>query len=174
MRKCFRKTLIAALFLVAALDVAQNPNTVEAKGRVGEVVATLEIPGIKLRTPVRVGFSDATLARDPGWWNKQGPMGGSNGTSITGHRTTHGAEFRKLNTIKRGSSVVLRRGGTVFVFRVTGKSVVKLDQVRVLNAREPYELTLITCHGAASKKTRLVVRAKLVKVTERAEVTPIK
>lgn len=172
MRKCFRKTLIATLCLVASFT--QNPDTVNAKGRVGEVVATLEISSIKLRTPVRVGFSDATLARDPGWWNRQGPMGGLNGTSIAGHRTTHGAEFRNLNTIKRGSSVVLRRDGTVFLFRVTGKSVVKVDQVRVLKARDPYELILVTCYGEVSKKMRLVVRAKLTKVTERAEVTPAK
>jgi sortase A len=171
----FKTRLRSAIAVVVALTaVTTSSEPARAAAKPGRVVAVLEVPSIKLKTRVREGFSDATLAADPGWWNKQGPIGGANGTSITGHRRSHGAEFRKINLIKRGATVIIKKGGTTFVYRVTGSSIVKPDQVRVLTARKPYELALIACHPERSNKLRIVVRASLVKVVEVGEVAPLK
>lgn len=174
MHTSFKTKLTAGLVTVFMLSSVGGRVEARDSGKPGRVVAVLEIPSIKLKTSVREGFSDATLNRDPGWWNKQGPIGGVNGTSITGHRVSHGAEFRKINLIKRGSSVMLKKGRTTYVYRVTGSSVIKPDQVRVLNARKPYELALIACHPVGSNRMRMIVRATLVKVIETGSILSLK
>lgn len=137
----------------------------QAKSETGRVVGVLEIPSIKLKTSIRLGTNRATLDKDPGVWEQTGPVGGSKGTTITGHRSSHGAEFANLDKLKRGNQIVVKRNKRVYLYRITSKKVVKPGEVSVMNAREPYELTLITCHPKRSNKQRLVVRASLVQIT---------
>lgn len=151
--------------LLTGLLTGLVSSDVEAKSGTGQVVGVLEIPSIKLRTSVRLGTSRATLAKDPGVWEQTGPIGGSKGTTITGHRSSYGAEFANFDKLKRGNQIVVKINKRVYLYRITSKKVVKPREVSVMNAREPYELTLITCHPKRSNRQRLVVRASLVQIT---------
>ena len=89
-------------------------------------------------------------------------MPGSIGNAvITAHRDTF---FRHIFELSQGDEIVIHRGGQVYHFQVTGKKVVKPEDVSVLKPTSDAELTLITCYptyyiGPAPE--RLVVFSKL-------------
>ena len=81
---------------------------------------------------------------------------------ITGHRDTF---FRHIYELQKGDEIVVRRNGQTFKYQVTGKKIVKPEDVSVLKQTKDAQLTLITCYptyyiGPAPE--RLVVFSKLV------------
>ena len=80
---------------------------------------------------------------------------------ITAHRDTF---FRHIYELNKGDEITVLRNGQTFRFAVTGKKVVKPDDVSVLRPTPDAQLTLITCYptyyiGPAPE--RLVVFSKL-------------
>jgi sortase A len=90
-------------------------------------------------------------------------MPGNTGNSvITGHRDTF---FRHIYELQKGDAIYVRRNGEVFKYEVTGKKIVKPEDVSVLKQTSDAQLTLITCYPTyyiGPAPDRLVVFSRLV------------
>ena len=111
--------------------------------RSGGLVGMLDVPRLKLSTPVIQGDDDSTLKRAVGHLPDT-PFPWEQGNSaFAGHRD---GLFRPLKDIQVGDEIRFRTTRDEFRYRVTGTSIVKPDDVSVLEPRARPSLTLITCY----------------------------
>lgn len=127
-----------------------------------DLLTKVSIPKIKLDAIVVEGASRKQLSIGPGHMIKTAMPGQPGNAVITGHRDTF---FRHIYELQKGDEIQVRRSGQVFTFEVTGKKIVKPEDVSVLKQTPDARLTLITCYptyyiGPAPE--RLVVFSKLV------------
>jgi sortase A len=148
----------------AAFERAAKTHVAPARVAAGGVVGMLDVPRLRLSTPVIEGDDEQTLQRAAGHLADT-PLPWENGNSaIAAHRD---GLFRPLKDVKAGDEIRFRTTRDEFVYRVSKTSIVKPDDVSVLGPRESSSLTLITCYpfyyvGSAPK--RFVVYAERVSV----------
>src|SRR5947209_2463787 len=146
----------------------QQLTAVPAQGRPKATVSTADlltrvsIPKIKLDAIVVEGASRKQLSIGPGHMVQTAFPGEPGNAVITGHRDTF---FRHIYELQKGDEIVVRRNGQTYKYQVTGKKIVKPEDVSVLKQTRDATLTLITCYptyyiGPAPE--RLVVFSKLV------------
>jgi sortase A len=126
-----------------------------------DVLGRLSIPKIHLDAIVIEGTSSHDLSVGPGHVTKTAMPGETGNAVITAHRDTY---FRHLPELDQGDEITIQRDGRLFRYRVTGKKIVKPEDISVLNPTGDAELTLITCYpvyyvGPAPE--RLVVFSRL-------------
>jgi sortase A len=142
---------------VSAAAAASSQSTVSPQQMLTRVV----IPKIKLDAIVVEGVSPRQLSEGPGHLDQTAMPGEPGNAVITAHRDTF---FRHIYELNTGDEITVLRNGQTFRFAVTGKKVVKPDDVSVLRPTPDAQLTLITCYptyyiGPAPE--RLVVFSKL-------------
>ena len=146
----------------------QQLSTMPAAGQPRAAVTTMDlltrvsIPRIKLDAIVVEGASRKQLSIGPGHMVQTAMPGEPGNAVITGHRDTF---FRHIYELQKGDEIVVRRNGQTYKYQVTGKKIVKPEDVSVLKQTKDAQLTLITCYptyyiGPAPE--RLVVFSKLV------------
>jgi len=88
---------------------------------------------------------------------------GAEGTAvIAGHRTTSGAPFRRLDLLRRGDLIVVRKGGVEQQWVVESSVIVPPSAVNVIRSRPgTRRLAIMACNPPFSAKERLVVHANL-------------
>lgn len=123
----------------------------------------LEIPKIHLRWLIHQGTDVATMRRYGAGHIAGTPLPGEPGVAgIAGHRTTYGAPFWRLNTLRPGDVITIRMPKTVLTYQVQSLRQVRPADVDVLHPTAPGSfLVLITCTPPYSATYRLVVRAVL-------------
>lgn len=127
-----------------------------------EMLTRVSIPKINLDAIVVEGATPRQLTKGPAHITETAFPGETGNSVITGHRDTF---FRHIYELKKGDEIFVRRNGESFKYEVTGKKVVKPEDVSVLNPTPDTQLTLITCYptyyiGPAPE--RLVVFSRLV------------
>jgi len=138
----------------AAFEHAARSQVAPARVAAGGLVGMLDVPRLKLSTPVIEGDDDKTLERAVGHLPDT-PMPWENGNSaIAGHRD---GLFRPLKDLKVGDEIRFRSTRDEFIYKVTKTSIVLPDDVSVLGPRAKNTLTLITCYpfyyvGSAPKR----------------------
>lgn len=138
------------------------PHSANAAQPVDDGLARLSIPKINLDAVVVEGTAYKQLAIAPGHL-RDTPAPGDDGNSvISAHRDTF---FRHIYELQKGDTIRVQRLGKVFIYEVTGKKIVKPDDVSVLHKSTDPELTLLTCYptyyiGPAPE--RLAVFSKLM------------
>jgi len=138
-----------------------------------DLLTRVSIPKISLDAIVIEGVSRKQLSVGPGHMKDTALPGAAGNAVITGHRDTF---FRHIYELQKGDDILVRRNGQLFKYQVTGKKIVKPDDVSVLKQTTDPQLTLITCYptyyiGPAPE--RLVVFSKLIaQTTETQAVRP--
>lgn len=145
----------------AAFEQAARAQVAPSKKvRAGGLVGMLDVPRLQLTTPVIEGDDDRTLKRAVGHLPDT-PMPWERGNSaVAGHRD---GLFRPLKDVKIGDEIRFRTTRDEFRYRVTKTSIVRPDDVSVLQAKSASSLTLITCypfHYVGSAPKRFVVQAE--------------
>jgi sortase A len=144
----------------------------------GDAIAIIRIPRIGIVGPPRpkgkswvvvegVGHED--LKSGPGHYPDTGMPGVVGNMVISGHRTTYGAPFNRVDELHAGDAIVLETRDTWFTYRVTSEQVVSPSAVEVTypvpgdKTAVPTKrlLTLTTCNPKYSAKQRLIVHALL-------------
>ena len=137
----------------------------------GKGIARIYLPSLG-RDQVHVvveGVSHADLKKGPGHYPGTARPGDVGNVVISGHRTTYGAPFNRLDELHPGDPVVLETQGFFYTYRVRRSTVVKPSAIEVTypvpgdRGATPRErlLTLTTCNPKYSAKTRLIVLAVL-------------
>src|SRR6476661_10694612 len=127
-----------------------------------QLLTRLVIPKIDMDAIVIEGASRRELSEGPGHMKQTAQPGEMGNAVITAHRDTF---FRHIYELTKGDQIQVRRSGRTFTYAVTGKRIVKPEDVSVLKQTNDPQLTLITCYptyyiGPAPE--RLVVFSKLV------------
>ena len=135
----------------------------------GGLVGMLDVPRLRLSTPVIEGDDTRALRRAVGHLPDT-PMPWDRGNSaIAGHRD---GLFRPLKNVKVGDEIRFRTTREEFRYRVTKTTIVRPDDLSVLAPQsEPATLTLITCYPfyfVGSAPERFVVHA----AREQAAISP--
>ncbi|MBA8956865.1 sortase A [Actinomadura namibiensis] len=136
----------------------------------GGAFTLLRIPrlGARYRYVVVEGVSPADLRKGPGHYPGTARPGEVGNMVVSGHRTTYGAPFRRVDELVRGDEIHVGTAAGTHVYRVTGRRVVRPDAMEVIlpvpgrPGRAPRRrlLTLTTCHPEFSAAYRLVVSAE--------------
>jgi sortase A len=135
---------------------------VEQQPEDGTPFAEIEIPKIELDAVVFSGVDRSTLKLGPGHmpWT---PLPGQPGNAvISGHRTTYGRPFYRLDELVIGDRIEVETAIGRHVYEVRHMEVVKPTDVWVTDPRPGAWLTLTTCNPRFSARERLVVFSELV------------
>ena len=127
-----------------------------------EMLTRVSIPKIGLDAIVVEGATRRQLAIAPAHITNTAMPGETGNAVITGHRDTF---FRHIYELQKGDIIYVRRKGEVFKYEVTGKKIVKPEDVSVLKQTQNAQLTLITCYPTyyiGPAPDRLVVFSRLV------------
>ena len=138
----------------------------------GEPIGRLRIPRIGVNRLVQQGVG-GRLAMDPDGDRSllhSGPVhyavtplpGAGEPFAVSGHRTTYGAPFYKLDKLRKGDPIFVETPYGKFRYAVAKTTTVSPSDVGVLRDRG-YGLVLTTCTPPYSAKQRLIVWATLEK-----------
>jgi len=148
-------------------DTGQNGFTVTESGLAAEDFFPLKIsiPTIELECMVYEGTDTETLKKGPGHIIPT-PLPGEEGRcTISGHRTTYGAPFNRVDEIEEGDTIYLETlDGRLYAYIVTGFEIVKPTDVYILEGTNKIELLITTCHPKFSSASRLIVIAELAEL----------
>ena len=147
--------------LAAELQTQWMSNVVEETPDLGEGVALIKIPKIGVDRVVVEGVSVPDLKKGPGHYPGTAMPGQIGNTVISGHRTTYGAPFNRLDELKVGDEILVYDRTGPFKYIVSENKVVGPAAVEVLNPSSDARLTLTTCHPKFSAKERLIIVAQL-------------
>jgi LPXTG-site transpeptidase (sortase) family protein len=140
-------------------------------------VNRIVIPALGVDTVVKYvpfdGYSwmIAGLQSEVAWMGETSWPGLGGNTALAGHislRTGGDGPFRRLEELGQAAEVVLFTEKNIYTYQVTGKDVVEITDISVLEQRDTSQITLITC-TAWNKDTRLydkrvAVTAELIDV----------
>ena len=130
----------------------------------GKGLAVIDIPKIQLENKVVVeGVGREELRKGPGHVPSTAPPGRPGTFGVSGHRTTYGAPFYRLDELEKGDTITVVTREAIYTYTVTRTAVVRptdtqvLDNVRGPNGELKATIALTTCHPRYSARQRLVV-----------------
>ncbi|MDT7547391.1 MAG: sortase [Actinomycetota bacterium] len=145
------------------------PGTSLVAVALGKGIAVIRMPslGRNYHKVVVEGVGKEDLKKGPGHYPGTALPGAVGNMVISGHRTTYGAPFNRIDELHRGDAIVLETRDTWFTYRVTSQQVVSPTAVEVTypvpgqRGAIPTKrlLTLTTCNPKYSARQRLIVNA---------------
>lgn len=139
------------------------------KPEVGDGIARMIIRKIDLDRVVVEGVGVEALKKGPGHMSATALPGEIGNVVISGHRTTYGAPFWRLDELVLGDEISMVTRAGSHIYRVTEVKVVKPTDLSVTEpSPSEFRLTLTTCHPRLSARQRLIVVARMVEPEEQA------
>jgi sortase A len=130
----------------------------------GKALAVIDIPKIDLNNKVVVeGVGRDELRKGPGHVPSTVLPGQPGTFGVSGHRTTYGAPFYRLNELAKGDTITVVTREAIYTYSVTRTAIVRPTDTQVLdNVIGPDDkpkatITLTTCHPRYSARQRLIV-----------------
>ena len=147
--------------LLADLKAAALAFEASLGDKQGVPLGKILIPKIGVDRVLIQGTGKGDLREGPGHWPST-PFPGQGGNFVvSGHRTTYGAPFFRLDRLKVGDTIDLLMPYAAIRYKVTRSVIVLPTQVEEVRQRGFEQISLATCHPIYSAKQRLVVQAEL-------------
>ena len=125
----------------------------------------ITIPKIEIEWIVNEGTDLKILKKGPGHIIETVLPGDTGRCVISGHRTTYGAPFNKIDLLEIGDLIYLEtKNGFLFTYSVTGTQIVKPEDVYILKGTIKKELLLTACEPKFSGARRYVIFAELIEI----------
>lgn len=123
------------------------------------------IPKIEVEAIVGEGTDSQSLKKGPGY-EALTPLPGDEGRcTISGHRTTYGAPFNRVDELENGDLIYLETiNDELLTYVVTGMEIIRATDIWILEGTGKKELLLTTCHPKYSAARRLIIIAELLVV----------
>jgi len=123
----------------------------------------IRIPKIDLEWIVNEGSDTKTLKEGPGHIIETPLPGDTGRCTFSGHRTTYGAPFKKIDKFENGDLIYLETiKGELFIYAVTGLEIVKPKDVYILEGTDKKELLLTSCYPEYSAAERIILISELI------------
>jgi len=143
------------------------------KANPGDPLGRIQIPKIGANFVIVQGTDAGDLREGPGHYVNT-PLPGEPGTvALAGHRTTFLAPFRDIDELKRTDPIHVVMPYGDFVYSVERTRVVDPGATWVMRKIGYDRLVLTACHPLYSASQRIVVSARLVKVTPRGKASSL-
>ena len=142
-----------------ALESQWTSNVVDETPDLGQGVARMQIPKIGVDLVVVEGVEVPDLKKGPGHMPRTAMPGQFGNMVISGHRTTYGAPFNRIDELKVGDPIVVYSASGPHQYLVSEKKVVLPTAVEVAAPTQDARLTLTTCHPKFSARERLIIVA---------------
>jgi len=134
----------------------------------GDAIGRLKIPEIGVSQVVVEGTKTGDLMRGPGRYDDSSLPGLPGTVAVAGHRTTYGAPFRNINTLKRGDRLTMEMPYGKFTYEMIRRRIVSPSDYGVTRSvRGQDRLVLTACHPLYSAAQRIVVFARLIRAEPR-------
>lgn len=130
----------------------------------GGPLGRLVIPRMELDVVAVKGAGVADLWKGPGWIRQTDLPGPSGNFAMSGHRTTFGHPFRRLDALGPGDTIDLYSPYRRYRYVVESTQSVTPKHTEVVSHTVDPQLTLTTCDPPYSARYRLIVHSKLVDV----------
>ncbi len=127
-----------------------------------ELLGRLDIPALKLTTPIVESTDDHSLMVGAGHVQGTALPGGLGNFVIAAHRDTY---FRPLGSVHAGMRMEVVTSNATYTYVVDSTEIVAPEDVDVLDMGDVPQMTLITCypfHYIGSAPKRFIVRAHLL------------
>ena len=109
------------------------------------------------------GADPKTLKEGPGHIAETPLPGDAGRCTISGHRTTYGSPFNRIDELESGDLIYLETiKGELFNYAVTGSEIVNPEDVYILEGSYKKEFLLTTCYPEYSGAQRLIIIAELI------------
>ena len=146
---------------LAAFRAAADAFELTVGGQIGQPIGKIIIPSIGVNVIMVEGTSKGDLKEGPGHWEET-PFPGQGGNFVvSGHRTTYGAPFFKLNDVKVGDEIDIVLPYAVARYTVTETLIVLPTQVEAVKQAGREQVSLAACHPIYSAKQRIVIKGDL-------------
>lgn len=149
--------------------LVEQPTAVTTAPVHGGVVSRIEIPDIDVDKFVIAGVDAESLRQGPGLFPGSPLAGQLGNVAITGHRTTYGAPFSRIDEMEVGDEVIIHTPQGPVTYIVNAEPfVVEPTRTEVARTIDPDRamLTLISCHPRWTSEKRIVVTADLAPTVE--------
>ncbi len=127
----------------------------------GEAFGTIEIPAIDLKGIIYEGTEKPILKNGPGHIVGTAIPGRVGTCVISGHRTTYGAPFNKLDELFPGDKIIIETNYGEFTYILSELKIVEPTDVYILESTLYPSLILTSCHPKYSAAQRLIAFAYL-------------
>ncbi len=135
----------------------------DRRPRLGDAIGKIVLPSIDRSYYVVEGTRTKDLRKGPGHYPDT-PLPGERGTvGIAGHRTTHGAPFRHIDSLDPRDRLRLEMPDATYVYRVEKTRIVPPREVSVKRRVAYDRLILSACHPLYSAAERIVVFARFIR-----------
>jgi len=125
----------------------------------------ITIPSIEVRWIVNEGTDRETLKKGPGHIMGTPFPGEIGRCTISGHRTTYGAPFNRIDELIEGDLIYLETiMGKTLTYVVTAQEIVRPTDVYILEGDDKRELLLTACHPKYSAAYRIIIISELVNI----------
>jgi sortase A len=130
---------------------------------IGHALGLIQIPKIDLKKVVVQGANPEELALGPGHIPSTVMPGQAGTFAVSGHRTTHGRPFYRLNELAKGDTITIVTRYAIYTYKVSHTQVVAptsvdvLDNVRASSGKTRSQIVLTTCNPRFSAAQRLIV-----------------
>ena len=128
----------------------------------GRPIGRIKIPKIGASYVVVQGTDLDSLRKGPGHYPATRFPGETGTVAVAGHRTTYGAPFRSIDSLRKGNHVILEMPYGTFTYAVEKTQIVNPDDTWITH-RVPGapRLVLSACHPLYSASKRIVAFARL-------------
>lgn len=125
----------------------------------------ITIPSIEVEWIVNEGTDRETLKKGPGHIMGTPFPGEIGRCTISGHRTTYGAPFNRIDELIEGDLIYLETiMGKTLTYVVTAQEIVRPTDVYILEGDDKRELLLTACHPKYSAAYRIIIISELVNI----------
>lgn len=125
----------------------------------------ITIPSIEVEWIVNEGTDRETLKKGPGHIIGTPFPGEIGRCTISGHRTTYGAPFNRIDELTEGDLIYLETiMGKTLTYVVTAQEIVRPTDVYILEGDDKRELLLTACHPKYSAAYRIIIISELVNI----------
>lgn len=146
----------------ARLAVADAANALHRRLELGQALGRIEIRRIGLNAVFVQGTRwGPDLSRGPGHYAQTSLPGVGRTMAVAGHRTTFGAPFRHIDSIRTGDWIKLSLPYATFHYRTFTHKIVDNEDWSIVRDRGFDTLVLSACHPLYSAEQRWTVFARL-------------
>jgi len=127
----------------------------------GEAIAQIVAPVMGLDSIVVSGTAVSDLRKGPGHYTDSAALCSTGNAAIAGHRTTYGAPFGDIASLKFGDEIRVNTPYGNCIYTVTERFIVEPSDTWVVKDQGDNRLTLTSCHPKYSAAQRYIVVAEL-------------
>lgn len=127
----------------------------------GKPIGRIVIPKIGVDVVMVEGTGKSFLKIGPGHWDETPFPGQVGNFVVSGHRTTYGAPFFKLNELKPGDEIQVILPYAIIKYTISRIVIVDPKDVEAVAQLGREQVSLAACHPIYSAKQRIVAQGEL-------------